>query len=95
LAGATPAKASGNHELNEVQRFDANVREISLGNKKLDKVSIDKLWNLHEKLGGILSANLEIGKRELEHRLARLQGRIESTANTRRPYAKRLGARIL
>ena len=44
---------------------------------EFESMSVDELWNLHEKLRAILSMKLDAGKHELERRLAQLNGRIE------------------
>ncbi|MGA7810754.1 MAG: H-NS histone family protein [Bradyrhizobium sp.] len=46
------------------------------------------LWSLHEELGAILAVKLDAEKRELERRLARLNGRVEQNQRARRPYPK-------
>jgi DNA-binding protein H-NS len=51
-------------------------------------MSVDELWSLHEELTSILSAKLGAERRKLEHRLARLSGRIEHSKKARRPYPK-------
>jgi DNA-binding protein H-NS len=50
--------------------------------------SVDELWTLHEEIRAILSTKLDAQKRELERRLARLQGITENKPNARRPYPK-------
>ena len=57
-------------------------------NKNLAMMSLDELWSLHEEIRGILSTKLDAEKRELERRLARLNGRIEHKPKARRPYPK-------
>ena len=59
-----------------------------MDNKHLKTMSVDELWTLHEELSSILSAKLEAERRELERRLAQLNGRIERQKTTRRPYPK-------
>jgi DNA-binding protein H-NS len=54
----------------------------------LESMSIDELWILHEKIRAILSTKLEAEKRELERRLAQMNGRIEHKEKARRPYPK-------
>jgi DNA-binding protein H-NS len=54
----------------------------------LATVSIDQLWTLREEVRAILSTEIDVQKRELERQLARLQGRVESKTNERRPYPK-------
>jgi len=58
--------------------------------KELEKMPLDELWKLHERVEVLLSAKLEAGARELEERLATLRGRIIPTAakQTRRHYPK-------
>jgi DNA-binding protein H-NS len=57
-------------------------------NKNLEMMSVDELWSLHEEIGRVLSTKLDTEKRELERRLALLDGRIERKKATRRPYPK-------
>jgi DNA-binding protein H-NS len=59
-----------------------------LENKNLKMMSVDELWSLHEELCATLSAKLHADKRELEHRIARLNGRIQRQKMSRRPYPK-------
>ena len=42
----------------------------------LKSLSIDQLWALHEQVGATLSEKITAEKRELEERLARLNGRV-------------------
>jgi len=51
-------------------------------------MSVDELWNLHEKTRAILSTKLGAEMQELERRLAQLKGRIERKDRARRPYPK-------
>ena len=51
-------------------------------NKNLATMSVDELWSLHEEVRTTLSTKLDAEKRELERRLALLNGRA------RRPYPK-------
>ena len=57
-------------------------------NKDLAMMSIDELWSLHEEVRTTLSAKLDAEMRELERRLARLNGRVERQKKARRPYPK-------
>jgi DNA-binding protein H-NS len=50
--------------------------------KNLAMMSVDELWSLHEEVRTTLSTKLDAEKRELERRLALLNGRA------RRPYPK-------
>ena len=43
--------------------------------KELEKMPLDELWKLHEQLEVLLSAKLEAEARELDQKLARLQGK--------------------
>ena len=56
--------------------------------RALATMTVDQLWTLHEDVRAILSTKMVAEKHELERRLARLQGRIESKPNARRPYPK-------
>ena len=51
-------------------------------------MSADELWSFREELRLILSRKLDAEKRELERRLARLNGSIGHEKKTRRPYPK-------
>jgi DNA-binding protein H-NS len=51
-------------------------------------MSVDELWNLHEKTRAILSTKLGAEMQQLERRLAQLTGRIEHRDKARRPYPK-------
>jgi DNA-binding protein H-NS len=62
--------------------------EANVKNKNLAMMSVDELWSLHEEIGRILSTKLDAEKRELERRLALLNGHIELKKATRRPYPK-------
>lgn len=55
-------------------------------NQDLATMSVDQLWTLHEELCVILSTKMDAEKRELERRLAQLQGSIKNEAKARRPY---------
>jgi DNA-binding protein H-NS len=52
------------------------------GNRKFDfdAMTVDELWQLHEKLSHVLSVRLTSEKRELEKRLAQLRREKEMTA---------------
>jgi DNA-binding protein H-NS len=58
--------------------------------KKLDfdSMSIDELWQLHERIGRVLSVRLANEKRELEKRLARLRTERPSGDDSSRPRRK-------
>jgi DNA-binding protein H-NS len=56
--------------------------------KNLKMMSVDELWSLHEEIRPILSGKLDAEKQELEHRLARLNGRMQRQKKARRPYPK-------
>jgi DNA-binding protein H-NS len=52
-------------------------------------MSVAELWTLHEEICANLSARIDAEMQELDHRLARLGGRIENKpSGTRRPYPK-------
>src|ERR1700739_227393 len=58
----------------------------SIGASELDlkSLSVDELWALHEKVGSLLSEKITAEKRELEQRLARLNGaQLDKAAMTR------------
>jgi DNA-binding protein H-NS len=57
-------------------------------NKNLAMMSADELWSLHEEIGEVLSTKLDAEKRELERRMALLNGRVELRKTARRPYPK-------
>ena len=52
----------------------------------LEAMPLDRLWELHEKIGSILAAKLEAEKRELEARLDELGRKVGP--RRRRPYPK-------
>ena len=58
--------------------------------KKLDfdSMSIEELWRLHERIGGVLSVRLANEKRELEKRLARLHTERPNGDGSSRPRRK-------
>ena len=56
--------------------------------KNLAIMSVDELWKLHEEICTILSTKMDAERRELERRLARLNGRAEDKPKARRPYPK-------
>jgi DNA-binding protein H-NS len=62
--------------------------EANVKNENLKMMSVDELWSLHEELCPILSAKLDTERRELDRRLARLNGRMERQKKARRPYPK-------
>jgi DNA-binding protein H-NS len=56
-----------------------------------EKMSVDELWTLHERIGSILTTKMEAEKRELENRLSELNRKYGSSSNedrSRRPYPK-------
>jgi DNA-binding protein H-NS len=57
-------------------------------NKDLARMSVDELWSLHEEVQTILSTKLDGEKRELERRMALLNGRNGDRPKARRPYPK-------
>ena len=57
-------------------------------NKDLAIMSVDELWSLHKEVRSILSTKMGAEKRELERRLAQLNGRNEDKPKARRPYPK-------
>jgi DNA-binding protein H-NS len=65
-----------------------SVVETKMKDQDLATMSVDQLWTLHEKISAILPIKLDAEKRLLEHRLVRLQGRIENKTHAHRPYPK-------
>jgi DNA-binding protein H-NS len=61
--------------------------EANLKDRDLMSMSVDQLWDLHEKIAAVLSTKIDAEKQELERRQALLQGRIENKPNAR-PYPK-------
>jgi DNA-binding protein H-NS len=57
-------------------------------NTSLERMSVDALWILREKIRSNLSKKIEAEKQELERRLARLQGRTENKPVARRSYPR-------
>jgi DNA-binding protein H-NS len=58
---------------------------------KLKEMSIDELWDLHERVGAILSDKIENEKKKLEQQLNRLARRVTELSPPipeRRPYPK-------
>jgi DNA-binding protein H-NS len=56
-----------------------------------EKMSVDELWTLHERIASILTTKMEAEKRELENRLGELNRQYGSSSNedrSRRPYPK-------
>jgi DNA-binding protein H-NS len=62
--------------------------EANMKGQDLATMSVDQLWTLHEEIIALLSSKIDAEKRELERRLALLQGRIEDKPSARRPYPK-------
>jgi DNA-binding protein H-NS len=74
---------------NYVQQGVENaVLETTMKNKDLAMMSVDELWSLHEEVRTTLSTKLDGEKRELERRMALLNGRNENRPKVRRPYPK-------
>ena len=59
--------------------------ETVMKHSKLEGMSINELWIMHEKIRAILSTKLGAEKRQLERRLAQLNGQGD---RQRRPYPK-------
>jgi len=72
----------------EAKQGQARVWETNLENKKLAMMSVDELWSLDEEVRTFLSTKLDGKKRELERRLALLNGRARSQPKAHRPYPK-------
>jgi DNA-binding protein H-NS len=74
---------------NHIQQGVENaVRETTMKSKDFAMMSVDELWNLHEEVRTMLSTKLDGEKRELERRLALLNGRNANRPKARRPYPK-------
>jgi DNA-binding protein H-NS len=52
---------------------------------KLSSLSMDELWALHEEVGNMLSEKITNEKRELEERLAKLNGRMTGKISRTNP----------
>ncbi len=60
-------------------------------NMNLQNMPLDRLWDLHKKLGSLLAIKMTAEKRELEAKLSKLQNREFTPvqgARPRRPYPK-------
>ena len=60
-------------------------------NMNLENMPLDRLWDLHEKLGSLLAKRMMAEKRELEVKLSKLQNREFTpvhSAHQRRAYPK-------
>lgn len=53
----------------------------------LSSLSMDELWALHEEVGNMLSEKITNEKRELEERLAKLNGRMTTKISRANPQA--------
>jgi DNA-binding protein H-NS len=53
---------------------------------KLDSMSTDELWSLHEQIDSILSFKISAEKAQLERKLKQLKVAVSSTKTNRRPY---------
>ena len=51
---------------------------MKLSKYHLTSLSVDELWALHEQVGAILSERISSEKRELEERLAKLNGSLNA-----------------
>jgi DNA-binding protein H-NS len=60
----------------------------------LDAMSVDELWDLHEKIGQVLSIRLTSEKRALEKRLAQLQRENVSLPSAEVPRERRKYPRV-
>jgi DNA-binding protein H-NS len=54
---------------------------MKFGKFNLSSLSMDELWALHEEVGNVLSEKITNEKRELEERLARLNGGMMAKIN--------------
>jgi DNA-binding protein H-NS len=68
--------------------FHDHHLEADMKDEALVSMSIDQLWDLREEIVALLSTKIDAEKRELERRLARLQGMTEHKPTARRPYPK-------
>jgi DNA-binding protein H-NS len=57
------------------------------GKFKISTLSMDELWALHEEVGNLLSEKIANEKRQLEERLAKLNGGIIAKMNRPDPQA--------
>ena len=74
---------------NHIQQGAENaVRETTMKSKDLAMMSVDELWGLYEVVRRTLSTKLDAERRELERRLALLNGRDANRPKARRPYPK-------
>jgi DNA-binding protein H-NS len=68
---------------------EQNMRQFK---DTLARMSIDELWNVHDRVNTILAAKLTAEKTQLEERLAKLAPSLASfaphTVRARRPYPK-------
>ena len=58
---------------------------------QLKEMSLDDLWDLHERVGAILSSKIENEKKKLEQQLSQLARRVTELSPPgpeRRPYPK-------
>jgi DNA-binding protein H-NS len=51
-------------------------------------MSVNQLWDLHEKIVALLATKIDAEKVELERRLALLQQTTKNRSEARRPYPK-------
>jgi len=56
---------------------------------ELEAMSMDDLWSLHEKIGGILATRIRAQKQELEKRLAILNHGMDAAARSSTPFNER------
>lgn len=59
-----------------------------MNGQDLATMNIDELWKLMEEVDAILSKKLKAEKRQLERRLALLQGSIANKPKAYRPHSK-------
>jgi len=53
--------------------------------RNLERMSIDELWVLHEKIGEVLATKIKVEKQELDRRLVSLH-QVTDQTKARRPY---------
>jgi DNA-binding protein H-NS len=59
-----------------------------LKDEDLTSMTVNQLWDLHEKIVALLATKIDTEKLELERRLALLQQTTKNKSDARRPYPK-------
>ena len=73
------------------QRVNVSGGGTIMNDTELERMQLDDLWSLHEKIGSILERKFEHEKRKLQHRLDELGrqfGGSPTDLPQRRPYPK-------